>query len=244
MTDDLHRELEFETWRKERSASLITPLGHLALIETRWLAEDETLTAEEAAKSEPASVRVTSVDRRNILTDTKERGLRFWDSQSDAIKTFQGISTFPFDPAWIIRGIFKRAPEGRTIPFEHLRDSGLTRELAVPGDIHVTIDGRDYNLSAFDDDGELLLVFADHTNLHQDPRFRTYPSGRFLFVDWAAGSDAVSGGEVVLDFNRAIIPPCGFSDAYNCPLPPPQNRIATEITAGEIEILRTFTSSI
>ncbi|WP_423227535.1 DUF1684 domain-containing protein [Paenibacillus filicis] len=27
-------------------------------------------------------------------------------------------------------------------------------------------------------------------------------------------------GEFVLDFNYAYLPPCAFSLAYNCPLPP------------------------
>jgi uncharacterized protein (DUF1684 family) len=235
MTDIAHED--FEKWCKARAASVVGPLGNLALRETRWLTENETLTPAEAAKTEPATVTVTSVEQVNLLTGLKERGLRFWDSQSEAIKAFQGISTFEFDPAWILVGTFQRAPEGRTIPFEYLRDNGLTRELAVPGDIHVGIHGKQYNLSAFDDDGSLLLAFGDLTNTHPDLSLRTYPAGRFLFLDWAPGSDSIRGGDVILDFNRAFIPPCGFSDAYNCPLPPPQNRIDTEIKAGEVRIL-------
>ncbi|OIQ63191.1 hypothetical protein GALL_552690 [mine drainage metagenome] len=97
------------------------------------------------------------------------------------------------------------------------------RDLAVPGEIKVTIDGEEYTLDAFDDDGTLLLVFADTTNGSE-----TYPSGRFLFVDRIAGTDRVN-----LDFNRAFIPPCGFSIHYNCPLPPPQNRLRLPVRAGE-----------
>jgi uncharacterized protein (DUF1684 family) len=29
------------------------------------------------------------------------------------------------------------------------------------------------------------------------------------------------------------VPPCGFSFAYNCPLPPPQNRLKVRVHAGE-----------
>jgi uncharacterized protein (DUF1684 family) len=227
----------FEKWRRARSTSVVGPVGNLALRETRWLTENETLTVAEAAKTEPPTVTVTSVEQVNLLTSVKERGLRFWDSQSEAIKNFQGISTFDFDPAWVLTGTFQRAPEDRTVPFEHLRDNGLARELAVPGDIHVAIHGKQYNLSAFDDDGTLLLAFGDLTNSHSDLSVRTYSPGRFLSVYWVPGSDSIRGGEVILDFNRAFIPPCGFSDAYNCPLPPQQNRIDVEIRAGEIRIL-------
>jgi uncharacterized protein (DUF1684 family) len=38
---------------------------------------------------------------------------------------------------------------------------------------------------------------------------------------------------VRLDFNRAFVPPCGFSDQYNCPMPPRQNRFHLPVEAGE-----------
>ncbi len=231
------RVLAFENWRKQRAESLTGPLGNLALRETRWLTAYDTLTAEEAGANEPETVTVTKIEREHIVTGEPERGLRFWDAHSPAIQAFQGIKTFDFDPSWILRGTFEPAPEGRTIPFEHLRDNGLSRELVVPGDIHVNIAGAQYNLSAYDDDGRLLITFADLTNKETDPESKTYPAGRFLFVDWADGSDRARGGEVILDFNRAFIPPCGFSDAFNCPLPPPQNRINSHIRAGEIKML-------
>jgi uncharacterized protein (DUF1684 family) len=51
--------------------------------------------------------------------------------------------------------------------------------------------------------------------------------GRFLFV--APNAD----GTITLDFNRAVLPPCAFSYAFNCPLPPKQNRFPFAIEAGE-----------
>jgi uncharacterized protein (DUF1684 family) len=41
-----------------------------------------------------------------------------------------------------------------------------------------------------------------------------YPS-RFLF------GEEISGGTTVLDFNKAINPPCAFTDFALCPHPPP-----------------------
>ena len=40
-------------------------------------------------------------------------------------------------------------------------------------------------------------------------------------------------GQVVLDFNKAYNPPCAFTPYATCPLPPPENRLAVRIEAGE-----------
>ena len=44
----------------------------------------------------------------------------------------------------------------------------------------------------------------------------------------------VAKGEwTVLDFNLASNPPCAYSSYTTCPLPPPENRLAVAIEAGE-----------
>lgn len=68
-----------------------------------------------------------------------------------------------------------------------------------------------------------MLVFADGTTGDE-----TYAPGRFLRLP-----DPSPDGEIEVDFNYAIVPPCGFSDYYSCPIPPPQNRIVVPVTAGE-----------
>ena len=40
-------------------------------------------------------------------------------------------------------------------------------------------------------------------------------------------------GTWVVDFNKAYNPPCAFSAYTTCPLPPPQNWLKGEISAGE-----------
>ncbi|HEY3126319.1 MAG TPA: DUF1684 domain-containing protein, partial [Candidatus Limnocylindria bacterium] len=40
-------------------------------------------------------------------------------------------------------------------------------------------------------------------------------------------------GRYVVDFNRAYNPACVFSPYYNCPIPPPENRLPVAIRAGE-----------
>lgn len=220
-----------EEWKAARIAAVTAPQGNLALIETRWLDPLDATTAAEAAADLPETVTVTELTRRHLTTGEPERGLRFWDSASPGNRAFEGIETFPYDPAWRLTGTFTPVDGGRAVPYEHLRDNGLRRELPVPGDLAVTIDGTDYALDAFDDGGTLLLVFGDPTNRSADSATKTYGPGRFLFVQDDSGSEGAR--EVVLDFNRAFVPPCGFSDQYNCPLPPLSNRIATPVLAGE-----------
>ncbi|MFJ2440738.1 MULTISPECIES: DUF1684 domain-containing protein [unclassified Streptomyces] len=217
---------EHDAWRASRRAAVAGGPGNLALVETRWLpvGVDAGAALERARGEAGDGVVVTSVRRTDLRTGGPEHGLRFWDADAPAMRHFSYIDTFPFDPRWVVEAVFTPVAADRRVPFEHIRDSGGSRELVVPGDIRVTLDGVDYTLSAFDDDGTLLLVFGDPTNGDS-----TYGAGRFLFVD----RGAEDGSTVVLDFNRAFVPPCGFSAQYNCPLPPRQNRIHLPVLAGE-----------
>ncbi|WP_308464778.1 DUF1684 domain-containing protein [Rathayibacter soli] len=152
--------------------------------------------------------------------------LRVWDANSEGIQDFGQIDAFDYNPEWVIQGAFTPNPDGVTVGFEHLKDDGKTRELVIPGSITFTQDGVDYDLAAFKAGRALQLVFADATSGDT-----TYSVGRFLFV--APNAD----GTITLDFNRAVLPPCAFSYAFNCPMPPKQNRFAVPIEAGEKNVL-------
>lgn len=209
----------FLEWQRARAARLVAPQGNLALIETRWGADDP----EAALRGQPSTVTATRLRRTDPLTGDVEHGVRLWDAESPAIRAFDRVDRFDHDPRWVLEAEYTEVPGARRIPFEHIKDNGGTRELAVPGDIALTLDGRDYTLSAFDDGGTLLLVFADATTGKG-----VYAPGRFLSVPRAPGASIVT-----LDFNRAYVPPCGFSAHFNCPMPPPQNRLHLPVEAGE-----------
>ncbi|MFC4243632.1 DUF1684 domain-containing protein [Gryllotalpicola reticulitermitis] len=218
---------ELAEWRRSRDEALVAPQGNLALVETRWYDPDTEIPASDLTDAAGGSVTVTTLERTDLDTGLPQRGLRRWDADSPAISAFDGVAAYGYDPEWVIDGQYVPGHDDRTVSFEHLRDNGRTRELAVPGEILTTIGGTEYRLNAFDDGGVLLLVFGDPTNGAE-----TYASGRFLFVDRSA-DEFGTGGAVTLDFNRAFVPPCGFSDQYNCPLPPASNRIAVPVRAGE-----------
>lgn len=227
-----------DAWRQERRAAVTAPTGNLALIETQWLGDDERPDLDAVRGSVPASVSVTSLSRRNIDTGAEERGLRFWDSESPAVRSFDHISTFNHDPSWVVEARFDPVDVERTIPFEHIRDNGGVRDLVVPGDITFNRDGVAHRFAAFDDGGVLLLVFGDPTN-GRETEDGTYGAGRFLFVQRPDGGAFGEPGTVTLDFNRAFVPPCGFSTEYNCPLPPAQNRFLQPVLAGEKRVVLT-----
>jgi uncharacterized protein (DUF1684 family) len=201
----------WEQWRADRLTKVTAPEGNLALVETIWGAD---------LADHPGAV---PIERHDLRTGGVERGVRRFDADSPAIRHFVTIDAYAYDPAWVIEARFVVRNPPRMVPFEHLRDNGLTRDLAVPGDILFTLDGVDYAFDAFDDEGTLLLVFGDETNGDT-----TYGAGRFLIVPREPGDD-----RVVLDFNRAFVPPCGFSGQYNCPMPPRQNRFRRAVAAGE-----------
>lgn len=216
---------EHTHWQAERRAAVTSPTGNLALIETRWTGERPDVDAEQRAAAD--TVTVTPIERTNIETGQAEHGLRVWDADAPAIRAFDRIDTYDYDPAWVLEGHFAPVSGDRRVSFEHIRDNGGTRDLVVPGDIRLELDGQEYTLAAFDDGGTLLLVFGDETNGSE-----TYGSGRFLFVQLRDDE-----GSVVLDFNRAFVPPCGFSAQYNCPLPPASNRFPLPIRAGEKNVV-------
>lgn len=241
-TGELHapeREVEaarigWATWRSARLASVVAPTGNLSLIETRWFDAEEGAaapSAEEALVGHPETVTSTSLARTNLVTGEPEHGIRLWDAASPSITHFDTVTAWEFNPAWVVSAVFTPVDADRTIPFEHIRDNGGTRELVVPGDITFTLDGVDYTFSAFDDDGTLLLVFGDASNGQAGPE-GSYEAGRFLFVHRQATDFGVAG-PVVLNFNEAFVPPCGFSIHYNCPLPPRNNRFSFPVEAGE-----------
>ncbi len=94
------------------------------------------------------------------------------------------------------------------------------------GTVSFEHDGKSYTLSVFgptEGDDYLWLPFYDATNGDT-----TYQGGRYLDLTQAAD------GTVELDFNRAYNPLCAYNpDAYNCTLPPPENRLSFPVDAGE-----------
>ncbi|MBU0750696.1 MAG: DUF1684 domain-containing protein [Gammaproteobacteria bacterium] len=86
-----------------------------------------------------------------------------------------------------------------------------------------SLNGSDYTLRPQSPDANPLhFVIADASSGRE-----SYGGGRFLHVA------APQGNMLLLDFNRAINPPCAFTPFAVCPLPPAANRLPFAVTAGE-----------
>ncbi|SIS08443.1 hypothetical protein SAMN05880568_2627 [Microbacterium sp. RURRCA19A] len=223
-------------WIAARRAAVTAPQGALALVLTHWSpAGDPPVREDEARHGHPDDALFTRLQRADIDSGAVQEGYRIWRQDSPANRAFEGIEYYDYDPTWVLRGRFELVDEERVVPFEHIRDDGATRALPVSGDLVFEVDGREFRLAAFDTTyggtARLQLVFGDTTNGAE-----SYGAGRFLFLDRPASDRPLVPGDAVeltIDFNRAVVPPCGFSSQMNCPLPPPQNRLPFPVRAGE-----------
>jgi uncharacterized protein (DUF1684 family) len=255
---------KLQTFRERRNLAAVQPEGPLALTNTQWVDVKQTiwgvpgvwapridggsgllLTAEASDgiavdgvavdgtvivrgkdDESPSTVVFSDTVSGRVIAAEGAYALRIWDSQSEGIQNFGEVDAFPYSSEWVITGTWTEIPGGKSVGFEHLKDEGVARDEVVPGEITFIHDGVDYNIAAFKAGRALQLVFSDATNGDS-----TYSVGRFLFV--APNPD----GTITLDFNYAILPPCAFSYAFNCPLPPAQNRFPFAIEAGEKNVL-------
>lgn len=150
-------------------------------------------------------------------------GVRHYDPAAPARQAFAGIEATPFDGRWAVPGHFTPYGEGRTVRVENA--DGVTRGLALGGVLAFTLDGQDLTLQvSVESDGSLWAVFADTTSRDSSYRFR------FLRP---AAPDAE--GRTTVDFNRAVLPPCAFSDHFVCPFPPPGNNLSVAVAAGSAD---------
>ena len=149
-------------------------------------------------------------------------GVRVKDGEAAALKEYKGIPTFPVNPLWRLVARFEPYDPPRKIDVPNVL--GSTEADESPGAVVFEVKGETYRLEAVkeDDSGELFLIFGDRTN-----GVETYGGGRFLYT--APPKD----GTVVVDFNRAVNPPCVFTPYATCPLPPAPNRLPIRIPAGE-----------
>lgn len=111
--------------------------------------------------------------------------------------------------------------------FEIPSSTGLIRNFQLVGHLEFVLKGESLRLAALvelpsGDFSRLFVPFRDQTSGGE-----TYPAGRYLDLDVS------TTGLYDLDFNRAYHPFCYFDETYDCPYPPPQNRLNTAVFAGE-----------
>lgn len=159
--------------------------------------------------------------RLQLVRRNSKLAIRIRDSQSNAIQYFRGKRWFNVDPAFRVEARFKSYDPPRRIQIVNIRGDVVPSEIV--GQLQFELQGKKLALDAIQEsEDSLFVLFKDKTNGQT-----TYGPGRFL--DVAKTKDE----HLVLDFNKAYNPPCAFNPNTLCPLPPKQNHLDLEITAGE-----------
>ncbi|MFF2216061.1 DUF1684 domain-containing protein [Streptomyces antibioticus] len=257
-TDAAAAAASWRRWHEDRTAAVAAPYGPLALAGTWWLedhpegrlpdipgtwvaeGEDVVLTAAEGdglsvdgkpfagtvrlgADTGPAEASRVALGGRRLVVLVREEvwGVRDFDPDAEARRRFAGIEATPHEDRWSVPARFTPYAEDRVVRVPNA--DGRERGLGLGGEVVFTLDGREHSLRvAVQGDGSLWAVFADAGSGVSSHRFR------FLYPE---APDAE--GWTTVDFNRAVLPPCAFSDAFICPFPPPGNTLPVEIGAGE-----------
>ena len=251
---------DWETWHEARERSTASPFGIASLAATHWLTtvaerfddapglwragfdgiigegdDLDGLTVLQGGRpvSVVAGSTVTLTAGQDIEWHDKrlrffERdgalALRVLDPEAATRQRLAGIDAFAPDPALVLEGSFSPAAPNSRVEITAI--DGHVSDDSPAGVVAIAFPDGIETLTVTFERGGLHAVFGDETNGTETYGFR--------FLDMPA---ADADGHVVVDFNRAYLPPCAFSDFYVCPLPPAGNRLDRPIRAGEKKVL-------
>jgi uncharacterized protein (DUF1684 family) len=193
----------------------------------------EPLTGPRVLRSDHEG-RADALDVGGILLELMERGdalaLRIRDTRV-LPRPFGGIAMFPVEPSWALRARLVPHPAPLEVDLDYEGATGAVADRFVsPGDVVFEHDGAEHRLQAIYEDASqrrLFLLFRDATSGRE-----SYGLGRFVYAPLPDAS-----GELVLDFNLAILPGCAFTVYATCPLPQRANTLGLAVRAGEREYL-------
>ncbi|EYT51995.1 hypothetical protein H490_0113405 [Leucobacter sp. UCD-THU] len=247
---------EWREWQRRRLATAAAPHGTAALALTRWLdgepravpglpglwrAQGGDLVGSDfepgdyalpdgtplespavlAADGHPELAAGSRVVRR--FERDGSLAIRVFDPEGEGRRELRGIDAFDPDESWRVDARFEPGAEQRQI---ELAD-GYLKTAETSGSLAFSLNGQPLRLTATVRPDAVSVVFGDTTNGDETYGFR------FLAVPLPDAD-----GRTEIDFNRAFLPPCAFSDQFVCPLPTPENRLPVAIRAGERRVRR------
>jgi len=169
------------------------------------------------------------VDRFSLrLSHQRFPAIIVFDPRSPRYAEYKGIPYFPPDLSYRIVAALKANPNPDTTIIESTR--GNRRRALRIGWFDFTLNGKTCRLAATQllepgvGEKDFSLFFTDATTGKE-----TYKVGRYV------GAEPLPDGRYVIDFNYCYSPACAYSDEYNCPIPPSENRLAVAIRAGEMD---------
>lgn len=136
-------------------------------------------------------------------------------------QTFAGLQYFPPAPDLVFT-VTPEASDGASVTVQ--TSDGAERQYRRSAVVEFETPDGPVELTLYSTEGshEFFVPFRDVTAGDE-----TYGAGRYLDIEPNAD------GTVTIDFNLAYNPYCAYSDAYSCPLPPPDNWLNVPIRAGE-----------
>ena len=150
--------------------------------------------------------------------------LRPRDPQSKDRVEYAGTNTFPPSERWVVRARFVPAPR-EAVEVDSAAGVDAKQHYDSPGTAEFEFEGQPIRLTLFGEPYSpgLRALFADATG-----KDLTFPAARHV------GVTQIDDDTVEIDFNRTSNLPCAYSASATCPFPPPENRLAVRIEAGEL----------
>lgn len=144
------------------------------------------------------------------------------DDEHPVLKEFPTVQAYPLDARWRVAARFDALDQPKMVKIADVR--GGTLEYPVVGRLTFRIGDQEQQLTAFGfpDSDQFSIFFKDATNSSTTYGNRIVHAPKVGKGEWT-----------VIDFNFAGNPPCAYSPYTTCPLPPPENRLAVAIEAGE-----------
>ncbi len=188
-------------------------------------AKEQALIADDAENPSKLSIGTLTII---VIHRDDQFALRVKDLEAPTRTAFHGLRWYAPDAAYRVhaRWIPYNPPKMLDIPTV----LGTTTHLPAPGAAEFTIDGKVVRVEPVLEDPQstdLFFIMRDATS-----KSTTYGAGRFLYTE-LPDHGVAQPGEVWLDLNKLVNPPCAFTPYATCPLPPPQNRLTVPIPAGE-----------
>jgi uncharacterized protein len=163
-------------------------------------------------------------ERNREMRDTASTPLK-----ADELKKFTALNFYAPDPAYCVKAKFTKTRKKEEIKMN--TSSKKIKNYYVYAVVDFTLAGKAYRLNVYQSldlmkkkeyKDYLFIPFTDQTNGNE-----TYGGGRYIDLR------IPKSNTITLDFNLCYNPYCAYTTGYNCPIPPQENYLDTEIKAGE-----------
>jgi len=174
----------------------------------------------------PGSIKIGRFGVR--LSHQRFPALIVFDPQSPRFQHVPTMRWFPVDARWRFDVALTPNPNPDTTIIESTR--GNRRRAVNVGWFEFKARGKRCRLTATRllepgvGESDFSIFFRDATTGAE-----SYGVGRYL------EPEKLPDGRYRLDFNNAYNPACAYSEHYNCPIPPKENRLPMAVRAGELD---------